>query len=424
MMSLKNSPSSRAEGASDLVFTIDERLKGLPALKEQVVQLYQSLNQPHLAVPGRKAGPAQAYVLGLRGPSGYAVFVYLHLGDSAECAVYVPSNGTVPPDKYQSEEAEALGFTESMGFIMDNLNFRGRPADEQDALIRDLAVFQREPPEKSAPGSMPQTTATTGSFNQSPTIRNSSLLNLGKLFGSFCLLLLTGCKHVSARDRAASQAHYDLALQTLVAQPQEAYKEIETALSLNPYNAENWHLKGVLLHNAFAKQAEALKAYLKALELKEQFSEARVNLGNLYADQQRYDDAIKQYEFALADVMYGAPFIAQGNMGWAYYKKGEIKSAIEHLRTAVSMNGKYCLGHLQLGLLYEEQHSEAESCKAFSKYREACPDTADAYRREGVCQAKAGNSELAMKSFTTCVSKAPSDEVKEQCTKLKEQLAP
>ena len=55
------------------MFNIDERLKGLPAVKEQVVQLYQSLNQPHLAIPGRKAGPAASFVLGLRGPSGFDV---------------------------------------------------------------------------------------------------------------------------------------------------------------------------------------------------------------------------------------------------------------------------------------------------------------------------------------------------------------
>jgi hypothetical protein len=48
------------------MYSIDERLKGLPAVKDQVVQLYQSLNAPHLAIPGRKAGPAMAFVLGLR----------------------------------------------------------------------------------------------------------------------------------------------------------------------------------------------------------------------------------------------------------------------------------------------------------------------------------------------------------------------
>lgn len=409
------------------MYSIDERLRGLPALKEQVVQLYQSLNQPHLAVPGRRAGPAQAFVLGLRGPSGFAVFVYLHLGDSAECAVYVPSSGTVPSEQYQNEEAEALGFTESMGFIMDNLNFRGRPADEQDKLIRDLAVFQRDPPSKAAPGMVPQSQSSTTSSSgvaKAPTGRSSALLNLGKMFGAFMLTVLVGCVHVSEADRNASQAHYDLAVQTMVERPQEAYKEIETALSLNPKNAENWHLKGVLLHTAFGKANEAMPAYLKAIELKDPFSEARVNLGNLYMDQQRYDDAIREYEIALGDVLYGAPFIAQGNMGWAYYKKGEIKKAIEHLRNSVAMNAKYCLGHLQLGMLYEDQHNDADACKAFSKYRESCPEAADAYRRDGVCLAKAGKGDEATKSFTTCVSKASNDELKEQCTKLKEQLAP
>ncbi len=404
------------------MFAIDERLKGLPALKEQVVQLYQSLNQPHLAVPGRKAGPAQGFVLGLRGPSGFAVFVYLHLGDSAECAVYVPSNGTVPPDQYQNEEAEALAFTESMGFIMDNLNFRGRPADEQDVLIRDLAVFQREPPSKAALGTVP---SSSGSGTRPPTGRTHALSSLGKLFGAFCLsLLLASCVHVSEADRTGSQAHYDLAVSQMVERPQEAYKEIESAIALNPQSADNWHLKGMLLHTAFGKLPEAQAAYLKAIELKDPFSEARVNLGNLYVDQQRYDEAIKQYELALGDVLYGAPFIAQGNMGWAYYKKGEIKNAIEHLRNSIAMNGKYCLSYLQLGMLYEEQNSSAESCKAFAKYRESCPAEADAYRREGVCQAKTGNGALAVKSFATCVEKAKGDDLKEQCAKLKEQLAP
>lgn len=88
------------------MYSIDERLKGLPAVKDQVVQLYQSLNAPHLAIPGRKAGPAMAFVLGLRGPSGFAVFVYLYMQQSGESAVYVPSTGTVPAEQFQSEEAE------------------------------------------------------------------------------------------------------------------------------------------------------------------------------------------------------------------------------------------------------------------------------------------------------------------------------
>jgi len=166
------------------MFTVDERLRGLPAVKEQVVQLYQSLNAPHLAVPGRRAGPATGYVLGLRGPSGFAVFVYLYLAESGECAVYVPSAGTVTAEAYQAEEAEALSFVESMGFIMDNLNFRGRPPEEQDELIRTTPAFQREPPPPSSEIPGVPSTARPG------TGKSPGVIVLGKLFAAFCLALL------------------------------------------------------------------------------------------------------------------------------------------------------------------------------------------------------------------------------------------
>ncbi len=53
------------------------------------------------------------------------------------------------------------------------------------------------------------------------------------------------------------------------------------------------------------------------------FSEARTNLANVYLDQGQYDEAIKLYEQVLNDMLYPTPFIAQGNLGWAYYKKGD-----------------------------------------------------------------------------------------------------
>lgn len=403
------------------MFTIDERLKGLPAVKEQVVQLYQSLNQPHLAVPGRKAGPASGYVLGLRGPSGFAVFVYLYMPDSGECAVYVPSNGTVAAEQYQGEESEALGFVESMGFIMDNLNFRGRPVEEQDGLIRTLPVFQREPPPA---GSAVGSTAAPGT--EKAGAKAGGVVQLGKLFSAFCLALaVSGCAHiVTEKDRDQAQIHYDLALQNLVKQPQSAFQEIDEALKLNPEMYEAWHVRGILLHNAFGRLDEANAAYMKCLELKPDYSEARTNLGNLYLVMKRYDDAIAQYDKALNDVLFKDPYIAHGNMGWAYFMKGDVAQAIDHLKTSVTINPKYCLGHLKLGQIYDGQQNSEESCKYFGRYREYCPDRADAWQYDGLCHAKKGEVAEAQKSFDTCVEKATTDDQKDLCKQLKGQLAP
>lgn len=407
------------------MYSIDERLRGLPAVKDQVVQLYQSLNAPHLAIPGRKAGPAMAFVLGLRGPSGFAVFVYLYMQESGESAVYVPSNGTVPAEQFQSEESEALGFVESMGFIMDNLNFRGRPPDEQETIIRTMPVFMREPPPPAPHGGIgaPQAAAATPGKDKPRTGQNASVVTLGKLFSAFCLALLAqGCAHfVTEKEKDQAVLHYEIGVQNLVKSPQIALKEADDALKFDPGNADAWHLKGLVLHKSFGRLEEAQAAYAKALELKNPFSEARNNLGTLYMDQKRYDDAIAQYQLALSDVNYPTPYIPQGNMGWALFRKGDSKQAIEQLKAVLSVNPKYCLGELWLGQVYEAASNTPESCKYFARFREHCPDRPDAWQRDAVCLANAGDHEGAAKAFQVCVDKAADDDQRDLCKSLKEQ---
>jgi tetratricopeptide (TPR) repeat protein len=400
------------------MFNVDERLRGLPASREQVVQLYQSLNAPHLAVPGRRAGPATGYVLGLRGPSGFAVFVYLYLAESGECAVYVPSAGTVSAEAYQAEEAEALSFVESMGFIMDNLNFRGRPPEEQEELIRTTPAFQREPPAPSSEIPGVPSTARPG------TGKSPGVIVLGKLFASFCLALFlgAGCAHVSEKDREEAVIHYDLAVQNLVKNPPDAMKSVEKALNLNPGSAEAWHVKALLLHHAFGRLEEAQAAYGKALELLKPFPEARTNLGNLFMDEKRYDDAIAQYEQALNDVLNPAPFIAHANMGWAYFKKGDVAQAVDHLKASVTINPAFCLGHLQLGEIAESQGNARDACQYYKRFRSHCPDSADANERAGLCLQKEGDAAQALKAFDACLEKG-SDDQKDRCRQARARLS-
>jgi type IV pilus assembly protein PilF len=400
------------------VFTIDDRLRGLPASREQVVALYQSINSPHLAVPGKQAGPAQAFILGLRGGSGFAVFVYLYLAEAGDCAIYVPERRNLSPDEYADEEGEGLAFVESMGFMMDNMNFRSLSAEDQEQMLKTAPVFQKDPRGASGAG---------GGKGGKPEQRNLAAIQLGKLFASFCLVLavLGGCKHMpTEKEQQGAQIHYDLGVQAQQADPQTAFKEFEAALELDPYMVEAHNASGVLLHLSFGRQDEAIAHYRKALELRPDFTETKVNLANVFLDQKRYDEAIKLYEEALNDMLYRTPDFAHGNLGWALYKKGELRKAIESIRAALTINPKFCLGYKNLGIIYDEGGSTDEACKQFGRYRENCPEVADAHYREGVCLAKQGQTVLARQSFESCQAKATSDVLKDDCQKLKESMGP
>nr|WP_153864838.1 MULTISPECIES: social motility and stimulation tgl protein [Myxococcaceae] len=147
----------------------------MPTTREQVASLHQSINSPHVAIPGKAAGPAQAFIVGLRVAAGLRVFVYLYLGETADCAVYVSDAGAVPAARYADEEGEALAFVESLGFMMDDARFRTLPPAQQDELLRTLPAFLKDP-SLVAPGKAPRSRAEE---------KRSAAAQLGRLLASF-----------------------------------------------------------------------------------------------------------------------------------------------------------------------------------------------------------------------------------------------
>lgn len=157
------------------MFTIDARYRGLPTPKEQVASLFQSINAPHVAIPGKQPGSAQAFVVGLRVAGGLRAFVYLFLAETSDCAVYVSERGVVPAARYADEEAEALAFVESLGFMMDDARFRTLGPAQQDELLRTLPVFLKDP----------SLTAPTGGPRGRAEEKRSAASQLGRLLASF-----------------------------------------------------------------------------------------------------------------------------------------------------------------------------------------------------------------------------------------------
>lgn len=118
----------------------------LGIIPDQVVAVIESINAPNIGTPlGTER--TKAYIVGLRLPSGnFTVAIYLHLIESNGVCIYAADPLEVTLEGYPELEAEAIQFAESMGFMLDNLNFRAKPPEEIARLVQVLPFFHEVPP--------------------------------------------------------------------------------------------------------------------------------------------------------------------------------------------------------------------------------------------------------------------------------------
>jgi Tfp pilus assembly protein PilF len=149
-----------------------------------------------------------------------------------------------------------------------------------------------------------------------------------------------------------------------------ALKELLDAVKLDPEAANTHNALGLVYHR-LEHLDKGLFHYNKAVEYREVFSEAYNNRGVLLMDIGRYDEAIESFGIALGDILYRTPASAEGNMGWAYYKKGDIKEGLKHIRNAVAINTKFCRGYewlVRISLSQDDVEAVESDYRRFERY--------------------------------------------------------
>jgi hypothetical protein len=145
------------------VFSPEPSLAFVPAVREQVVAVVESINQPQVSIPGRSTQPVVGHLCGLRNGNGtFSIYVGLHLPKTGENVVYVHERRQLSVEQYRDVEVEGLQFLESMGFMLDNLNFRNLSPDVQDQTLRRIPLFSAPrapaPAHAAAAGAAPAAT--------------------------------------------------------------------------------------------------------------------------------------------------------------------------------------------------------------------------------------------------------------------------
>lgn len=226
---------------------------------------------------------------------------------------------------------------------------------------------------------------------------------------SITLLLTSGC--LSQANKNLAVYHLQMG-QSFYAENNftGALKELTAAEKLTPRNPELLNLLGLAyFRKGHHELAEA--KFLKAIDQKKNFSDARNNLGVNYLEMKRWDDAVTQFQLVQDDIFYQGQDNVAINLGLAYLGKGDYPQALSVLRGQISKNGSDPRTRLNLGRVYFAMDKTELAVEEYQKALQLAPAYASARYHMGLAQMKLKNAEAARSAFQEVVRLAPDSEI-------------
>jgi len=123
------------------MFIADQVNYWVESRPENLLYLSSSVNQPVAVLPGKSPEPTQAYIAIVYANKAYDLFIYLHGIHSNQGVLYRWDGGAVGKDQVPNIQREALGFTESMGFMMAEIRLRELAAPQKAEVYNNTPIF-------------------------------------------------------------------------------------------------------------------------------------------------------------------------------------------------------------------------------------------------------------------------------------------
>jgi type IV pilus assembly protein PilF len=174
-------------------------------------------------------------------------------------------------------------------------------------------------------------------------------MRLERALAMLVALVLAACSTGSTRERSAqpgakrsSAAEVNVSLgQAYMQQGKNdiAMEKLLRALELDPRYAPG-HTVIAVLYERLGDATRAAEHYQRATELAPRSGDTNNNYGTFLCGQQRYAEADRYFERALADPFYGTPAVAWANRGSCALRAGREDDAEQALRRAAQYDPK------------------------------------------------------------------------------------
>jgi tetratricopeptide (TPR) repeat protein len=164
----------------------------------------------------------------------------------------------------------------------------------------------------------------------------------------------------------------------------EAVQKFQAAIEISPGCFDCYYNIGVAqMAKKDEKQAEV--AWLKAVELKPDYSEALNALATLYNNQKRFDEATAMgAKAAQAGGGSGGSADAVFNQGVILWNQGKIGEAKTKFEESIKINPNLAEAHFQLGMALLNEGKLPEAVTSFETYVKLAPEGQFAAQAKGM----------------------------------------
>ncbi len=224
------------------------------------------------------------------------------------------------------------------------------------------------------------------------------------------LPVLAGCTTTSATGKPAAY-HYQMGVSFLEeGNYTAALVDLTEADKLDPDNAElQYNLGRALTGKRRLDLAE--QRFLQALALRPNYSEARNDLGVIYLEMGRWEDAIQQFKAVKDDLFYPHHDFSVINLGLAYLGKGEFAKALEELESVRNSAPRNPVVKVAIGRVYFAQGNIDQALEEYRRALEIAPNYASAHFHLGLALMKQSNLAAARAEFKEVVKITPDSEL-------------
>ena len=192
-----------------------------------------------------------------------------------------------------------------------------------------------------------------------------------------------------------------------------AMRELAKASELDPENAEVDMALG-LVYQARGDLSKAEENLRRAIDKKPDYADARNNLGIVLAGRKAWDEAIREFEAAAANVMYTTPERAYFNLGEAYRVKGDPANAEGAYRRALRASEQYAPAYIALSAVLGGQGKWKDAASILTRCVEVLPEYASGWMELGRAYLRLSRPAEALKAFDKVLAVSRDPEVRKQ----------